>query len=143
MSLTTSPLFSTRDSLEEAHAYAMEIVNTLPAEHRIGVLTAINVLTNTAISEINRLDLTSVLPVPLDDLPRECKLSEIPREKLQVMIRTLLAPTISELHTASRLPILGELTEGASSFTAMVAVLFGVPSSQLVEEVKAFLNSQS
>ena len=143
MSLTTSPLFSTRDSLEEAHAYAMEIVNTLPPEHRIGVLTAINVLTNTAISEINRLDLTAVLPVPLDDLPRECKIKDLPREKLQVMIRTLVAPTVSELHTASKLPILGGLVEGTTIFVAMVATLFGMDTKQTVEEVKAFRTSQS
>ena len=43
------PLFSSRDSLDEAVVYGVQLLNTLPPEHRRTAFTAFHVLSNTAI----------------------------------------------------------------------------------------------
>jgi len=45
-------LFADRDTLEEAQMYMAKVCTTLPAEHRIGVYTAIGVLLNTVAKEL-------------------------------------------------------------------------------------------
>jgi hypothetical protein len=49
-----SSLFATKDSLEEAYSYTFGIINTLPPEHRAGVITGVQVLVNTIAEEIKR-----------------------------------------------------------------------------------------
>ena len=43
------PLFSSRDTLDEALVYGVDLLNTLPPEHRMAAFTAFHVLSNTAI----------------------------------------------------------------------------------------------
>lgn len=140
---STSPneLFSSRDTLEEAIAYSSSLIDTLPAEHRIAALIALWVSLNTAIKQIASLDLSQIQPVPLESLPQSAKISLIPKENLLVMIRTLIAPTISQLQQASRLPILGELVEGPSTFVSMVARAFDLTPDEIIAEVHAYRQS--
>lgn len=49
-----TPLFATRDSLEEAYEYAFGMINSMPPEHRAGMITAVQVLINTIAEEIKR-----------------------------------------------------------------------------------------
>ena len=43
------PLFSSRDTLDEALVYGVDLLNTLPHKHRITAFTAFHTLSNTAI----------------------------------------------------------------------------------------------
>ena len=43
------PLFSSRDTLDEAVVYGVNLINSLPPEHRMTAFTAFHVLSNTAI----------------------------------------------------------------------------------------------
>ena len=43
------PLFSSRDTLDEALVYGVDLLNTLPSEYRMTAFTAFHVLANTAI----------------------------------------------------------------------------------------------
>ena len=43
------PLFSSRDSLDEAVVYGVQLLNTLPPEHRRTAFTAFHTLANTAL----------------------------------------------------------------------------------------------
>lgn len=140
---TTSPheLFSSRETLEEAIAYSTSIIDTLPLEHRMTASTALWVSLNTAIKKIASLDLTQIQPIPIESLPQSVKLSALPKEELLVMIRTLIAPTISQLHIAHKLPLVGELVEGPSSFVAMVALAFGLTTDEVIAEVRAYRQS--
>lgn len=47
-----SPLFATRNTIEEAYAYAAEIINTLPTHEQIAVHTAMQVVINTIAEQV-------------------------------------------------------------------------------------------
>lgn len=49
-----SPLFATRNTIEEAYEYVMAITNALPPKDRPAVITATQVLVNTIAEEIKR-----------------------------------------------------------------------------------------
>jgi len=131
-------MFSSRATVEEAVIYSQELINTLPLEHRMAATTALWVSLNTALAKIEKLNPHNVRPVPLDELPKEIKINAIPQEQLAIMIRTLIAPSLSQLHRLSSLPVIGELVEGSASFTALVGQYFGVSPDELVDEIKAF-----
>lgn len=50
-----SPLFATRETIEDAYKYAADIINTLPAHEQVAVYTAVQVLVNTIAEEVKRL----------------------------------------------------------------------------------------
>lgn len=50
-----SPLFATRETIEEAYSYAADIINTLPTHEQIAVHTAIQVLINTIAEQVKNL----------------------------------------------------------------------------------------
>lgn len=52
-------MFSSRDTLEEAHEFATDIALSLDRGDQIYVLTAIHVLTNTAIKLLDQLETTT------------------------------------------------------------------------------------
>jgi len=131
-------MFSSRATVEEAVIYSQELINTLPLEHRMAATTALWVTLNTALAKIEKLNPHNVRPIPLDELPKEIKINAIPQEQLAIMIRTLIAPSLSQLHRLSSLPVIGELVEGSASFTALVSQYFGVSPDELVDEIKAF-----
>lgn len=47
-----SPLFATRDTIEEAYAYVTDITNGLPQEYRPAVITAVQVMINTIAEQV-------------------------------------------------------------------------------------------
>ena len=49
-----TPLFATKDSLEEAYAFTFDMINSMPPELRAGMITAVQVLINTIAEEIKR-----------------------------------------------------------------------------------------
>jgi hypothetical protein len=49
-----TPLFATKDSLEEAYAFTFDMINSMPQELRAGMITAVQVLINTIAEEIKR-----------------------------------------------------------------------------------------
>jgi hypothetical protein len=49
-----TPLFATKDSLEEAYAFTFDMINSMPQEVRAGMITAVQVLINTIAEEIKR-----------------------------------------------------------------------------------------
>jgi len=49
-----TPLFATKDSIEEAYAYTFDMINSMPPELRAGMITAVQVLINTIAEEIKR-----------------------------------------------------------------------------------------
>jgi len=50
-------LFATMNNIEEALEYGYMIINTLSEEDRIGVITALHVVLNTALTEAERVSL--------------------------------------------------------------------------------------
>ena len=50
-----SPLFATRDTIEDAYKYVSDIINTLPTHEQVAVYTAVQVLVNTIAEEVKRL----------------------------------------------------------------------------------------
>lgn len=135
---TVNELFGSRETIEDAVEYAQNLINTLPLEHRMTALTAYWVVLNTALAKIEKLNPHNVRPIPVDDFPKEVKLSTLSQDQLAVMIRTLLAPTLSQLHRLFNLPLLGELVEGPSSLVAMVSLYFGVSQDELIAEIEAY-----
>jgi hypothetical protein len=47
-------LFATRETVEDAFAYAYEIIESLPQQDKVGAYTAVHVLMNTIAEEIKR-----------------------------------------------------------------------------------------
>lgn len=136
--LAMNGLFSSRETLEEAITYSQELLSTLPTEHQIAALTAYWVTLNTALAKIEKSNPHNVRPIPMEDLPKEVKLPALTQDQLTVMIRTLLAPTMSQLHQLFNLPLIGELVEGPSTFVAMVSLYFGVSRDELLAEIRAY-----
>lgn len=131
-------MFSSRETIAEAITYSQDLISTLPLEHRMAAYTALWVSLNTALAQIEKLNPHNIRPVPMESLPREVKLSSLPQDQLGIMIRTLLAPTLSQLHQLFNVPVLGELAEAPSSFVAMVSFYFGVSQEELLAEIKAY-----
>lgn len=50
-----SPLFATRDSVEDAYKYAADIINTLPIHDQIAVHTAMQVVINTIAEQVKNI----------------------------------------------------------------------------------------
>lgn len=91
------PLFSSRDTLDEAVVYGVDLLNTLPSEHRMTAFTAFHVLANTAIKlqEPPMKNLTPDWHSPgknLDD--------ELTQAELFQQLRDLVAPLTSSFISA-------------------------------------------
>ena len=50
-----SPLFATRDTIEDAYKYAADIINALPTHDQIAVHTAMQVLINTIAEHVKQM----------------------------------------------------------------------------------------
>ena len=50
-----SPLFATRETIEDAYKYAADIINTLPIHEQIAVHTAVQVLINTIAEQVKQM----------------------------------------------------------------------------------------
>jgi hypothetical protein len=50
-----SPLFATRDTIEDAYKYAADIINTLPTHEQIAVHTAMQVVINTIAERVKQM----------------------------------------------------------------------------------------
>lgn len=131
-------LFASRETLPEAIEYSNSVIESLPLEHRMAAYTALWVSLNTALAQIEKLNPHNIRPVPMESLPWEVKLSSLTQDQIGTMIRTLLAPTLSQLHQLSNVPVLGELAEAPSSFVVMVSFYFGVSQEELLAEIKAY-----
>ena len=85
------PLFSSRDSLDEAVVYGVDLLNTLPPEHRRTAFTAFHVLANTAIKlqEPAMQNLTPDWHSPTKQLSDDLTLSQA---ELFQQLRTMVAP---------------------------------------------------
>ena len=83
------PLFSSRDTLDEALVYGVDLLNTLPHEHRKTAFTAFHVLANTAI-KLQEPSMKNLTP----DWYSATKLvtPDTPQVELFQQLRTTLAP---------------------------------------------------
>lgn len=131
-------MFSSRSTVEEAVIYSQELINTLPLEHRMAATTALWVSLNTVLAKIEKINPHNIQPIPFSELPKEVKIKDIPQEQLAIMIRTLIAPSLSQLHLLSNLPGLGDLVEGPATFTTIVSRYFGVAPGELIDEINAY-----
>jgi hypothetical protein len=50
-----SPLFATRETIEDAYQYAADIINTLPTHEQIAVHTAMQVVINTIAERVKQM----------------------------------------------------------------------------------------
>ena len=50
-----SPLFATRETIEDAYKYVADIINTLPIHEQIAVHTAVQVLINTIAEQVKNM----------------------------------------------------------------------------------------
>lgn len=135
---TVNELFGSRETIEDVVEYAQNLIATLPLEHRMTALTAYWVVLNTALAKIEKLNPHNVRPIPLTDLPEEIKLADISQDQLAIMIRTLLAPTLSELYQLSGIPIFGNCVKSSTSFVVIVGQYFGVSHDELIAEIEAY-----
>ena len=84
------PLFSSRDTLDEALVYGVDLLNTLPPEHRRTAFTAFHVLANTAI-KLEEGNLRNLVP---DWTPKGAQAvgDNTPQVELLQHLRNYLAP---------------------------------------------------
>ena len=139
------PLFSSRDTLDEAVVYGVDLLTTLPSEYRMTAFTAFHVLSNTAIKlqgpAMKKLtpDWHSVLkPVGPDT----------PRAELLQQLRNMLAPftysSIMALDKAEEQGMPGSLlfTETGSQMLnricMILAALAGLDKPAHEQEVQDF-----
>lgn len=133
--LTANDLFSSRDTLEEALAYANSVIEALPLEYRMAVFTAVNVVSNTAIKLLAEKDLSTVQPFSEEELKAldGARIDTLPPYKLARLIRT-------EMATGSAIAFLLEqeqspfATRIGSLFNALRA-LFQVPTDDYIQEM--------
>lgn len=85
------PLFSSRDTLDEAVVYGVELLNSLPPEHRRTAFTAFNTLSNTAIKlqDPAMRNLTPDWRSPTKQLSDDLTMSQA---ELFQQLRNLVAP---------------------------------------------------
>ena len=139
------PLFSSRDTLDEAVVYGVELLNTLPPEYRMTAFTAFHVLANTALKlqEPAMKNLTPDWHSPgknLDD--------ELTQAELFQQLRNMVAPlTSSIIYALDRAEECGK--SGGMIFTPtggwvlkricrLLALLSGLDKLAHEQEVKDF-----
>lgn len=85
------PLFSSRDTLDEAVVYGVDLINSLPPEHRRTAFTAFHVLSNTAIKLQEPLmrNLTPDWHTPIKQPDDDLTMSQA---ELFQQLRTMVAP---------------------------------------------------
>ena len=88
------PLFSSRDTLDEVVVYGVELLNTLPPEHRMTAFTAFHVLSNTAL-KLQEPAMKNLTP----DWHSTAKpiTPDTPQAELFQQLRTILAPFTSSI----------------------------------------------
>lgn len=137
MSEKLSPcgLFATRDSLPEALEYANTLIAAIRPTDRVAAYTALHVVLNTALAEIEKLSMSNVRPYTDEEIAQQkakCVADYSP-EELRRHFRTAL-PAVA-LHThllAKAAPRLGE-TFGI--FISMAAALYGLEPEGLATEM--------
>ncbi len=50
-----SPLFATRETIEDAYQYAADVINALPTHEQVAVYTAMQVLINTIAEQVKQM----------------------------------------------------------------------------------------
>ena len=141
------PLFSSRDTLDEAVVYGVNLINSIPPEHRMTAFTAFHTLSNTALKlqEPAMRNLTPDWHSPTKQLSDDLTMSQA---ELFQQLRTLVAPlTYSLILALDRAEDLD--MGGAAIFThsgtkllnivcKLIARLSGLDKQAHAQEVKEF-----
>jgi putative N-acetylmannosamine-6-phosphate epimerase len=129
--------FASRDTLEEAIGYADELLTTLPDEHYIVAYTAMSVVRNTALKELNKRDLSSVLPRKAEDLPTSFRIPDISPDLAAVLVRSNLISAIRATKAVAEFPIIGPLGENLTAFILLVSRMYSMTIDDVIAETKA------
>lgn len=127
-------MFASRDTLEEAHEYCMDVVRALPKDTQFVVTTAINVLINTALKTQG--------PSPKDITPNWSSATKIHLAQIKTdaqalqAIRNDLAPFALVVTELTRQK--SETADMVQHLFVALSLLFGLEAEDLAEEVIAF-----
>lgn len=139
---STCDLFASRNTLNEAVSYSSSLIETLPQEHKVAAYTALHVTLNTAIREINRADITNLIPRDEDSRPSDFRISELTPEEAQQMLRDQISQAVALafwLEKTSKVaahPAVSALAEPLSIFTHIVGRALGLTADEILEESK-------
>lgn len=145
-SISLHGLFSSRDTLEEAVAYATELLDTLPSEHQLTALTAYWVTVNTVLKKQLTSGLGEPLPYPDDERPSVSPATATPEQATRIL-RTIVPRLLAEnflLSRAEEIPPLftREYLEGTSFFLMFAAKAMNLDVDTLQSEVRTLINQE-
>lgn len=137
---TTCDLFASRNTLSEAVAYSSSLIEALPQEHKVAAYTALHVSLNTAIREINRNDITNLLPRVEADMPAQFTISQLSPHEAQQLLRDSLPQAVAVSFWLERLariidlPLIPGMAESLALYVHLSASAFGLTADEVFEE---------
>lgn len=133
-------LFSSRETLKEALDYSTNLIMARlgPAERSIA-LTALYVVLNTALKEINTLDLSSCLPYTDEEQENLAAFTvkDCPMEDVRRHIRTALPSQYLRVQALDK--ISSRIAAPHVVFTMLISKLFGLDVEDIEAELKALI----
>ncbi|HNA84903.1 MAG TPA: hypothetical protein PLB04_05020 [Nitrospira sp.] len=138
----TCDLYASRETLAEAVKYSSSLIETLPQEYKAAAYTVLHVTLNTAIREINRADITNLIPRDEDSRPSGFRISELTPEEAQQMLRDQISQAVAlafwleKTSTIAAHPAVSALAEPLSIFTHIVGRALGLTADELFEEAR-------
>lgn len=127
-------LFSSRSTIEEAIAYSNELLAGIPSEHHITALTAMWVPLNTALIQLEKLDLSKLNRQPIKDTQNiEVTISQVtPSEAAQHVRNNVVSLLALTKDLSEILPREGEMLTIA---LLLVAKMFNLGADEIIEEM--------
>jgi hypothetical protein len=135
-------LFSKRATLTEAVEYSSSLIKTLPRVERGTAYTALWVSVNTALAEIDKLDLASTHPysIPELDALADTSVDNSSPEELRRHVRTALPLHLARCFQLAQ--IAPRLAEDHTLFAMLIVRLFSLDKETLLAEVESLLSRQ-
>lgn len=125
-------LFSSRETLEEALEYSSSLIEAhIPQEAKIVAYTALHVVLNTALAQMEKASLTNLkrrVGIPKSIPP----ISTISPEDASQLVRDLLIPSLTQVRSLA-----GDKQEILSIFLLLVSRMFDMDEEAIMEDLHA------
>ena len=126
--------FSSRSTIEEAIAYSNELLAGIPSEHRISALTALWVPLNTALIQLEKLDLSKLNRQPIGDVQNmEATISQVTPSEAAQHVRNTVVPHLAL--TKELTEILPREGKMLTIMLLLVAKMFNLGADEIIEEM--------
>lgn len=125
-------LFSSRETLEEALEYSSSLIEArIPQEAKIVAYTALHVVLNTALAQLEKASLANLKrrSEPPKSLP---PISMISPEDASQLVRDLLIPSLAQVRSLA-----GDKQEILSIFLLLVSRMFDMDEEAIMEDLHA------